>query len=135
MDGFVVLVRVDDKPGGAVFDAIDAPWVVDGDSQTIGFVEQGVEDGVGVVGGREHLAGGFLLEGDAEPGEEIHAVLGAESFEDRADDRGFGGGILVFVDLVVGDIAASPACDEDFDAYFFGPVDEEDAFGAGIDAP
>jgi len=62
-------------------DGFDAPGVEDFDAEAGGFVEEGVQHGVGVVGCGEHFAGGFLLEVHAQVGKEVDGVAGGEAFE------------------------------------------------------
>jgi hypothetical protein len=92
-----------------------------------GGAEEGVEDGVGFVGGGEELAGVLALEGDAEVLEERDGLGDIEAAEDLADGVGRGAGVLLLVDLVVRDVAAAAAGDEDLGAEFFGAVEGNDA--------
>ena len=85
----------------------------EGDVKLFAAVEEGVEDGVGVVGGGEELAGLFLFEIDAEGFEPADGLVFGEVAEDVPDDGAravvvFGG------DAVVGDVAAATSRDAHF---------------------
>jgi len=88
--------------------------------------------GVGVIGGREHLAGGFLFEFNTQSIKELDGVISGESFESGADDCWLCGRVLLLVDDVMGDIASPPASDEDFYTDLFGTVYQNDPCGSGV---
>ena len=87
-DGVGGVFVVDGEVVVVVVDRLDAPGVEEGDVGGVGGVEECVEDCARFVGGWEELAGGFLLECDAQIGEEVGGVADGEAAEDGAD--GFG---------------------------------------------
>ena len=116
---------------GVALYAIDAPGMDEIDSGIARGSKQGIEDGVGIVGGWEELAGLLALELDAEIGEEADGARDIVTPEDVFDGVARGAGVGGFVHGVMGDVAAPAAGDEDFGAELLRAVEGEDA-GVGL---
>lgn len=118
---------------GAWFESGDSMASAPLDAEVVSSIGEAVDDGFRGVGGREHAAIGFGLEGDAFLGEPGDGINGIEAREGAA--QGAVTARVVFdqftrFEAIVSDVATPSARDADFGEDFFRFFENENAFEA-----
>jgi hypothetical protein len=90
-----------------------------------GFTNQRIEHVAGAMRIGEELAVGFLVQRDAEPGEEGDRVGDGQAAQHLSNDAAPSAPEIAIENRAVGDVAAAAAADEDFRAWLPGAIEHE----------